>query len=249
MLLGLLQGLFEFLPVSSSGHLVMARSLLGIRDNGMAIDIALHAGTLFSILYYYRKDLIKIWKTKTEPQTANFLVLIVLGILPAAVTGLFLADLFDSWFMDPRRVLVTFPVTGLILFSTRYVHPESLLPINLKRAFLIGLCQIGALFPGISRSGVTISAGIHLKISRKEAADFSFLMFIPLLIGALVLHVRDFTALSFNDLTILMTGVLTAFLSGLAAIHLVHILLIKEKFHFFAWYLWLVTLAGWFVFR
>jgi undecaprenyl-diphosphatase len=244
IILGLLQGLMEFFPVSSSGHLVLARTFFGIKENGLAIDIALHAGTLFSVLCYYQKDLKNLWKTRTTSASQSLMKNLVVGIFPAALAGFLYADTLETWFGDPHKVLLCLSVTGVILFSTRFVRSGHTSPVTFTKALWIGLCQVAALLPGISRSGTTISAGMHLKLAGRDAADFSFFMFIPLITGAIVLKYKVFLSLSFNESAILLTGVLTAFISGLAAIHLVRILVTREKFHYFAWYCWAISLLG-----
>ncbi|WP_372638558.1 undecaprenyl-diphosphate phosphatase, partial [Fodinibius sp.] len=200
-LLGLIQGLTEFLPISSSGHLVLGKELLGGDfEKNITFEVIVHFGTLCSIVVYYKKEigailssLGKLFRHPAEIRqrykTDNNIKLswfILISMIPAAVVGLTMEESIESIFLSPFPVSIMLLVTGAILFSTRFrrEHPNNL---TSGSAFGIGLAQAFAILPGISRSGSTISLGLYLGIKREEVANFSFLMVIPVIGGAMLL--------------------------------------------------------------
>lgn len=269
ILLGLLQGLAEFLPVSSSGHLVVGKSLLGLKDAGMFFDIMLHAGTLLSIFVIFRK---KIWnivkgcalRDKAQLREAGY---IVLASIPTAIIGLGFKDQIESLFENPRFVCGALLFTGTLLFASKWArtganHPEE--PgkaMNWWRALLTGTVQGVACIPGISRSGSTISAMLFMGTNRKYAGEFSFLMSIPAVGGAALLDlVKWIKCQTFNPLENpemlakcaesgsftpeLLVGMAIAFVSGIFALKWLMNFVQKGKFHYFAYYLWAAGILG-----
>ena len=188
--LAVLQGITEFLPVSSSGHLAIFDKLLGLNYAGLRVEIMLHFGTLVAVVFYYWKtifDLVRgVFTGKKESlATAG---LIIIGAIPIAVAGV----LINDWLEEKYDGNIAFIggmliITGLVLFSLRFLPQNSDKKLTWWRALGIGIAQIAALLPGISRSGSTIAAARYLGLSGKNAADFSFIMSIPLLFGATVL--------------------------------------------------------------
>lgn len=255
-LLGLIQGLTEFLPISSSGHLVLGKQILGVDvETGITFEVVVHFGTLCSILIYYRKiiwDLIgsafKFIKSpisqKSEPNV-KLMGFILVSMIPAMAVGFTLKDQVESIFSSPLIVSVMLLVTGMILFSTRFIG-DTLKDVNLPKSFLIGIAQSFAMIPGISRSGSTISAALWLNVKREEAANFSFLMLIPVIAGAMLLEVKDLIELGVSDAQLinLVVGFLAAFISGYYALKYLIIILKKKGFHYFAYYCWLIGGAG-----
>ena len=253
-LLGLIQGLTEFLPISSSGHLVLGEALLGGGlDNNITFEVVVHFGTLCSILVYYRAKLADIfqswWRLPASPHTFSeqwredpnlkLTWFVVLSMIPALIVGLTLKDQIEQIFLNPFMVSVMLLVTGVILFLTKF---RDHFPNHLTggRALGIGLAQAFAILPGVSRSGSTISLGLYLGIERKEVADFSFLMVIPVIAGAMLLEVKDMieAGIAANDALALFVGFVTAFISGYFALKYLIILLQNKGIHPFAWYCW-----------
>lgn len=253
-LLGLIQGLTEFLPISSSGHLVLGGALLGGKlDKSITFEVVVHFGTLCSIVLYYREKLadmcISLWRLITSPlevkeqykKDGNIKLIgfILLSMIPAVIVGLTLKDQIEHTFLNPLMVSFMLLVTGIILFVTRFRH-EFPNRINFLNALGIGLAQAFAILPGISRSGATISLGLYFGVKREEVANFSFLMVIPVIAGAMLLEIKDMIAFGIpvNNATGLAVGFLTAFISGYFALKYLIIMLQSKGIHPFAWYCW-----------
>lgn len=258
--LGLLQGLTEFLPVSSSGHLALARALLGRNlEPGITFEIVVHFGSFCSIIVYYRKligeiisDLlkslspggIKEGRAATDPNT-RLVFIILLSMIPAMIVGFTLRDTIESIFLNPFFISCMLIVTGFLLFSTRFVtNPDK--PVTTGRGLMMGIAQALAILPGISRSGSTISVGLFSGIDREHVANFSFLMVLPVLAGAMLLEIIEITRYGIESAAMmsLLIGFLTSFISGYIALTYLIILLKREKFHYFAYYCWAIGIAG-----
>lgn len=255
-LLGLIQGITEFLPISSSGHLVLGKYILGGElEAGITYEIVVHFGTLCSILIYYRKILgelllagfqfLKSPGEKQDDPKVKTIGFILISMLPAMVVGFTLKDYLEDIFMDPLLVSIMLIVTGVILFLTRFVG-ETTNSINLPNSFVIGLAQAFAMIPGISRAGSTISAALYLGVKREDAANFSFLMVIPVIAGAMLLQVVEMIEIGVSDAQMLslIVGFFTALISGYFALKYLIIILKKKGFHYFAYYCWAVGGAG-----
>ncbi len=264
ILLGILQGITEFLPVSSSGHLALARALIGQNlAPGITFEIVVHFGSFCSIVVYYRKmiaDIItNLYKALTpaslkegrfmKDESVRFSFFILLSMIPAMIVGFTLKDPIEQLFLNPFFVSIMLIVTGTILFSTRFVkNPEK--EVDGIRALLMGVAQAMAIIPGISRSGSTISVGLFAGVNRNSVANFSFLMVLPVLAGAMILEVKEVaeTGIQYAEVTALFAGFLASFLSGYLALSYLIKLLKREKFHYFAYYCWAVGIAGVFYF-
>ncbi|MBP3191314.1 undecaprenyl-diphosphate phosphatase [Natronogracilivirga saccharolytica] len=264
ILLGLLQGITEFLPVSSSGHLALGRALLG-RDlePGITFEIVVHFGSFCSIVVYFRK---KIWEILTDIfksfspsgiRSKRFIsdgntqlsYIILLSMIPAGLVGFTMKENIEAIFLNPFFVSCMLLVTGTLLFSTKFVgNPEK--DVDVKRGILVGVAQAFAILPGISRSGSTISVSLFSGMSRQKAANFSFLMVLPVLAGAMLLEMIEIaeTGIEMTAVISLFAGYLTSFVSGYFALKYLIILLKKEKFHYFAYYCWTVGIVGIFYF-
>ena len=199
--LGIVQGATEFLPVSSSGHLVLLPWLLNIAEPGLAFSAILHWGTVFAVLVFFREDLMRIlaagWKSlgtrSLEDADARLGWWIVIGTIPAVVLGLLFKDVFEQLFGRPRTVALFLIATAGLLFVSERISEKlrSTADLNWRDAILIGLAQALAITPGISRSGATIAAGLVLGLRREDATRYSFLLGIPAILGAGLLSLLD----------------------------------------------------------
>lgn len=196
ILLGAVQGVTEFLPISSTGHLILFEKVLGVSQDtyGLAFDAALHIGTLFAVLWFFRKDwrtllysVVSIVKTK-RVATANerLVLLLILGTIPAMILGLLLEDVIDTLFRSPLLVGLMLILFSGVLYYVEKVGKKKKDLVELSRwdSIVIGIAQSIALIPGVSRSGITMAAGMFRGLTRAEAARFAFLLSAPIVTGA-----------------------------------------------------------------
>lgn len=215
---GLIQGLTEFLPVSSSGHLVLIPALLGRPGPDLATNAMLHLGTLGAVLLYYRSDIAAM--ARFDRPARRLITLILIGTVPAVILGLLFEDRIEVLVAEPRRVAVMLIVTGVILLATTQIRlgdrrTDNIGPLD---GLLIGLAQALALIPGISRSGMTIAAGLGRAMGRTEAARFAFLLSIPVIAGAGALQIIDVLRSGESIPSTVWVGVVVAGVAGYAAI-------------------------------
>jgi len=240
ILLGILQGLTEFLPVSSSGHLVLAQQLLtGFDGPAAAFDVLLHGGTLAAVLIYFKVDLVQIFHGMARPSDGGWRlpILLVISSVPAGVVGVFMSDMIEPLFSSPKVAAGGLLLTGCILaaaWQMRGRGHRTLADLTVWSTLLIGLAQALAIVPGISRSGSTIAMGMFIGFSGKEAARFSFLLSIPAIAGALLLEsgVLAETGMPLDYIA----GAMSAAIVGLASIALLMKLLDRENILPFAVY-------------
>mgnify|MGYP002778091255 CR=1 FL=1 len=243
--LGLLQGLAEFLPISSSAHLALAPTLFGWEEHGLAFDVALHIGTLATLLWYFRRDWIALThaalgllrRRRVETLDDRRVLLLVVATIPAAVGGLLLEDLAETVFRAPWLNAVMLIVMGVLLWAAdRFAaHDRPLDRMRWSDALVIGLAQVCALVPGVSRSGSTMTAGRALRFDRPSAARFSFLMSMPITAAAVVLKTPD--ALAAEGIGgALVVGIVTAAVSSWIAIAVLLRYLTRHSFGVFALY-------------
>lgn len=226
--LGILQGLTEFLPVSSSGHLVIAQNLIpGFTQEGVLFDVILHAGTVLAVLYYFRKILLKL--------TSKYLLLLIIGTIPAGLIGVLLGSSIEKLFNGVYLVGFALLFTAVLNFLTDKAKTGSK-EISIKKSLLIGVAQALAIIPGISRSGSTIFAGTSLGIKRKEAAQFSFLLSVPAIVGANAVQFLKYGFSGTENIIFYIAGFSAAFISGVIAINFVLKFLLGGKFKLFAYY-------------
>jgi undecaprenyl-diphosphatase len=243
VILGIVQGIGEFLPISSSGHLVIAGELLdqatGTRtDSGekLMMNVTLHAGTLLSILIVYQREILKL---RLQPRVC---LMLILASIPAAAVGFTLKDFFERVFETPLVAGVAlFGTAGLLVIGQRLEkNVLSYEQLTLRQSLFIGLFQAFALIPGISRSGSTISGGLICGLKRDSAAAFSFLMAIPVIGGAALLELKDVVtgeaAVSQDFVAALLAGGVTAFVVGLFSLRWLIALIAKGRLHWFAYY-------------
>ena len=249
--LGLLQGLTEFLPVSSSGHLVLGQRLMGFREPELLFDVAVHVGTLVAVVIYFRSDLWTmargLWaKDQNARQGRKLIYLVAAGSIPTALLGLLCKDLFERMFSSLWAVGAALLLTAAFLFLTR-LAPEKgrgLEHAGVARAFGVGVAQGLAITPGLSRSGSTIAAGLLLGLDRELAARLSFVMSIPAILGALVLQLAHVGSLSRLQPGPYLVGGLTAAVSGYLALRWLLRLVQQGKLYYFSPYCALVGLAA-----
>ncbi|HTY36432.1 MAG TPA: undecaprenyl-diphosphate phosphatase [Bacteroidota bacterium] len=258
-LLGLLQGLTEFLPVSSSGHLVLAKQVLNVANPEMlSFDVYVHFGTLISVCIIFRHDISRIirafwdaartqaWKTAYSSNEYFRLGLaIMVASVPAAIIGLMYHDQIAEAFRDPKLVSVDLIVTGLFLFMTRFPKAVDGKRVGIVSGSIIGIAQSVAILPGISRSGSTISTALFLRIPPHLAARFSFLLSVPVIAGAALLEtktmVRQGMELGFAPFIV---GLVVAAIVGYGSIKLLLQIIERGRFSWFAFYCFVVGIAG-----
>jgi undecaprenyl-diphosphatase len=200
VLLAAVQGLTEFLPVSSSGHLVLANALLGARQPGIALELVLHLGTLLAVVLYFRRDLATIAagtlrvlagrRAEDDRSAGAMLILLILGTIPAVLGALLFGEFLKRTFENPREASIELLITGAILLLTRFAR-RGLRSVGRIDALWIGLAQMVAILPGISRSGTTISVGLFRGVRPEEAARFSFLLSIPAILGGALFDAKE----------------------------------------------------------
>lgn len=247
LILGIVQGLTEFLPVSSSGHLEIGKALMGdtsLPEESLMFTVVVHAATALSTVVIYRKDILDILKglfTFKWNEETRFSVNIIISMIPAALVGVFFEDFIDSLFSG-QVLLVGFMLilTGLLLFLADRAKDtgKGVTPGN---AALIGIAQAIAILPGISRSGATISTSVLLGIDRSKAARFSFLMVVPLILGKIAKDLlSDDLVLSGQNNAPLIIGFVAAFVTGLFACQAMIAIVRKSKLQYFAYYCFVV---------
>jgi len=247
IILGIIQGLTEWLPISSTGHLKLFEDLLGFEARELTLfDVILHVGTLIVVLVFFRKEIGKILSAlarldfKTE--YGKMVPLIIVGVIPTALIGGIFGEMIRVTFQDILPIATAFLFCGIMLYSVKF-GKEKIDSINYSTAIMIGIAQGIAIIPGISRSGATIAVALLLGIKREKAFKFSFLLSIPAILGAL-----GYTAYTqFSGLTSaglewgeILAGAIAAMLVGYFALKLLWKTIAKGKFHLFAFYCWIL---------
>jgi len=232
--LGILQGLTEWLPISSSGHLVISQQYLNIKAP-LLFDILLHLATILVIILFFRKEILQIFKEfpNYKKPYGKLGYLIIFGTIPIALVGYFFNNQISSLFSNTKAVGIALLITGIILMLTKFSHGKK--ELKLKDSIIIGFAQALAIIPGISRSGTTISIGLLLGLEKKQLITFSFLLVIPAIIGATIL---EYDPSTFE--AVYIYGFIAAFIIGYISLKLLIILIEKNHFHYFAYYCWLV---------
>ncbi len=255
VVLGILQGLTEFLPVSSSGHLVLCQNFFGITDPALSFDISLHMGTLAAVAVIFFSDIkamvismvnmVKCIGTKKDlkimlEQDKDLMLaaMIIAGSVPTALIGLIIQKYSKVFFSSVPLVGFMLIVTGSFLYLTKRFkdNDTGTKKIKCKQALFIGLCQGIAVIPGISRSGSTITAGLFAGVDREMAAKFSFLLSIPAILGAELLSLKDCIGTGFSLDKATFYGTLAAFIVGLAALKILLRIVKTGKLYYFAPY-------------
>lgn len=250
ILLGIVQGITEFLPVSSSAHLILLSSLYSGETLPLSLNIALHIGTLFAVLIYFRHDWLALFtslrrfvQSKHEPNlnATKLFPALVIGTLPAGLIGLSLKDYIESSFHDPRFVIYPLAVVGVLLWlvDSRMKSGRSLKEIGIKEGLFIGVAQSIALIPGSSRSGMTIIGARLLGFDRDSAARFSFMLGTPAMLGAALLEIKDITHNIWDP--VFFIGVIVSAIVGVLSIHF--LLAFFKRFGLLTFAIYRVTLA------
>ena len=251
LVLGVVQGLTEFIPVSSSGHLVLMHHLLGVAENGLAFDVALHLGTLAALIIFFHQD---IWGLLCgllgKNDKRRLALLLALATIPAVVAGVLLQSAAESTFRSVRLVSIDLVVAAIFMlaaekYAARKSSRTKLNQTSTAQAIIIGTAQAAAIVPGVSRSGATITAGLFAGMDRVAAMRFSFLLAIPITFGAILKVMLDGAAPQIqNESGIFAIGILAAFASGLFAIKFLLSYLSKHTLAAFAYYRIFIGLAA-----
>jgi len=234
IILGIIQGITEWLPVSSSGHLVIAQQWLGL-EVPVIFDILLHLGSLAVVLFIFHKDIIKLCRgvLRRESYFLQYAAGLVVATIPIGLVGVFLNDIVKQAFGSLQAVGYGLLFTAAILFLSKYPKTKDK---NLSWTSMIGIgaLQAIAILPGVSRSGMTISAGLMQGVDREQSGRFSFLLFIPAILGATVVEFRNFTKI--GEIMPLLIGVITTMIVGYFSLTWLLKMLKKDNFNVFAWY-------------
>ncbi|UCD64993.1 MAG: undecaprenyl-diphosphate phosphatase [Candidatus Zixiibacteriota bacterium] len=250
LILGILQGLTEFLPVSSSGHLVLAQAILKVKESGVSFEVLVHLGSLLAVIIYFRLRILTLIKSlfnRGMVRERRIVICLVVGTLPAVVAALLFRGFFESAFSNPVMTSVMLFVTGLILVSTAFVG-KSTRDIALLSAVAMGVGQALAIMPGISRSGTTIAAGMLAGVKPSEAAEFSFLLAIPAILGAVIFKADTLLEISRALIAPYAVGALVALASSLFAVYAVLAVIRRGKFVYFGYYCFAAGAVGLYLF-
>jgi len=248
LILAIIQGITEWLPISSSGHLAIAQKYLGI-GSALTFNIATHLGTIFVVLITFRKDVIDILKAffrmDFESEEGKQALFIIVGSIPTGIIGFLLLyyDIIERLFSNLLIVGFALLATGIYLYVSRHVKDGK--ELDHFDSLLIGIAQGIATIPGISRSGLTISTGLLRKVKREKALKYSFLLSIPAVFSAMVAAiVKEHASLTIGSLDFGFTvlGTITSFVVGYISLQLLQKIVIKQKFHLFAYYCWIAGL-------
>lgn len=245
ILLGLIQGLTEFLPVSSSGHLALAGHFFGLSEGSVTLAILLHFSTLFAVIVFFSKEILQVLSSFRR------ICLIAAATVPTGIIGLVLSKKVENIFEENvGLVYVLLFITGVLIFLSdrirRKIITDDWGKMTYLKSFIVGVAQGIAVLPGISRSGATITAAIFSGIERKEAARFSFLMAIPAVAGATLLELRKFNLgeiVAMNPIAVI-SSMAVGFASGIFGLWFLLRIIKTPNFRYFAYYLWIVSIAG-----
>lgn len=240
LILAILQGLTEFLPISSSGHLVIGQKLLDIDLPGNAFEVVLHIGTLMSVVTVFRVELKTLLFNLNDSSNRYYISAIAVGTIPALLVGLLLKDYISLIFDNIRFVSVSLVFTGVMLITSKFIIKRNV-KLTLFIGIVIGLAQAVAIIPGISRSGTTICMGVLMGLSASEAAKFSFLLSIPVIIGAGLLTAMNIETIPFG-LDIILLGILFSYLVGWISLKWLLTILRTGKLYWFGVYCLIIGL-------
>ncbi|NLJ76273.1 MAG: undecaprenyl-diphosphate phosphatase [Peptococcaceae bacterium] len=247
LIMGIIQGLGEFLPISSSAHLVLTPWVLGWEDPGLVFDVALHMGTLLAVVAFFWRDWVELFSEaiikRRSTQKASMFWYLLIATIPGALAGYTLEEQAETIFRSPLIIASMLIIMGLILFivDRRAVKRKNMNGISFVDSLLIGLSQAFAIIPGVSRSGVTMTAARALGFTRKTAARFSFLLSTPIIFGAGVMQLKNLTISDINIAFII--GVLSSAIVGVLSIGFLLRYLTTRSFDIFVWYRLIIGLA------
>jgi len=246
LVLGVVQGLGEFLPISSSAHLVLAPWAFGWTDPGLTFDVALHIGTLFAVITYFWRDWVSLIKEAARGRTTHEALLfwyLVIATIPGAAAGYLLEEQAETVFRAPILIGSMLIIMGIVLYwvDKRMSRRKDIRSISFIDSLLIGISQAFAIIPGVSRSGVTMTAGRALGLTREAAARFSFLLSTPIIVGAGVVKLKDISIADINIAFII--GVAASAIIGFLSIGFLLRYLTRRSFALFVWYRFALGLA------
>lgn len=243
-ILGIVQGITEFLPISSSGHLVIFQHFMNIKE-GLTLNVFLHFGTLLAVVLVFWEDIWAMITFKKEYRKLTYYVII--GSIPAGVIGILFEDLFERLFSKVTVVGFALLVTGTLLWISDRIEikERNMEDMKLADSIVVGFAQAFAIIPGISRSGSTIVGGLFKGLNRQLAAKYSFLLSVPVIGGATVLKLKDLFTVGMGNITVLelLIGTLSAAIAGYFSIKLLLKLINQEKLSIFAYYCWILGLS------
>lgn len=242
VILGAIQGITEFFPVSSSGHLVIFQALFGLKEPQLAFDIFLHLGTIIAILIFFRKDIVSLFSS--DRKTGIF---IVIASIPTFIIAILFKDIFEAFFSMPKLASCMLGVTGgwLILASIGQRNRAGAAKLNLFNSILIGIAQGIAIIPGISRSGATIATGMLSGLDGEKCVRFSFLLSVPAVLGAVLFKFQKIgEGLTGSEIFVFLAGGISAFVFGIAAIKVLLMAVKRKKLYIFGLYCILAGLIG-----
>ena len=247
IILGAVQGFAEFLPISSSGHLILLGRWLGVSGGGLFFDVTLHLGTLIPVVIVFYKQIIGLFK---EPY--DKLLLIIVASLPACITGIFLGDYVESAFYQGSLfsavlLALTFLLTSIELYFSQTVskNTDKKLPLSIKSSAVMGIMQGIAIVPGLSRSGTVLTGGCLTKLSREDNANFTFLMSVPVILGAILISgYKAVTGGENIEIVPILFGVITATLTGYIAIKIMLKVIKNANYKWFSLYLVIMAISS-----
>jgi len=230
IILGIIQGITEFFPVSSSGHLVIAQKFLGVTEQAVVVSVVLHLGTSLALVIFFFKDILNLLRN------IRLLSYIIIVTLVTGVIGVSGKGFFERLFNSPRLVAVALIVTGIILILTKKFMKTKRSALNIKDTLILGLTQGFAIIPGISRAGITISTLLFRGLDREISFRFSFLASIPAVFGAAILEAKDMNLACHIGTKNLIIGFIFSLLTGLLSLRILKIILGKAKLYYFGYY-------------
>ena len=244
-ILGIIQGLTEFLPISSSGHLVLAQHLLGMRTPGLLLEVVLHMGTLVAILIYFYNDIKQLLQSviKNSENARTYIIYLIIATIPVICAGLLFKDIIETTFTI-SIVKWMLMITGLVVGSTYFFQNRPKKELVLMTALCIGFAQVFALLPGISRSGFTISVALIMGIQHEKAAKFAFFMAIPVLLGAGLLQLFTIDSQTNVFLFPLIIGFISSVVTGYLVINWLLAVISRGIFYLFSLYCFVVSLLA-----
>jgi undecaprenyl-diphosphatase len=252
LFIALVQGISEFIPVSSSAHIILAQHFTGLSsdvESDFAVNILLHLGTFVAVIYVYRDIIMELFKNLFSPNTIvrnealSYIIYIFVASIPVGIAGVGFSDYFRTAFADPQFASAMLLVTAVILAYSGYAREKDTGEITLKTAVIVGIFQVCALFPGISRSGITITTALLLGISRERAGRFSFMIFLPAVGGATFLEIGKITQTDYSA-GLLLTGFLTSLIVGILALKILLHFVNRGKLHLFSPYCLILGIIG-----
>lgn len=242
IILGVIQGITEFFPVSSTAHLIILPWFFEWKGdvNTLTFDVALHGGTLTALLFCFWKDWVELFTKKQK-----FLTLIIVASIPAGIAGFFLNDIVEKSLREPFLISVMLVAVGFVMLAAEKVAKyKDMEKVDYLDALMIGIAQATALIPGVSRSGITISAGLFKGLKREASARFSFLISTPIIAGAALLHLKKLlTCPSIYDFQLFAAGLILSFITGIFAIKFLLAFLKKYALNIFVYYRFILAVV------